>query len=63
MALIGIGLNRLSITPAAIGPVKAMICSLDSKSIAAEMERLLAAPPQSIRAALTLWAQENQVEI
>ena len=63
MALIGIGLNRLSITPAGIGAIKAMVCSLDSKSIAAEMEQLLAKPPQSIRAALTLWAHENNVEI
>ena len=63
MALIGIGLNRLSITPAGIGAIKAMVCSLDSKSIAAEMEQLLAKPPQSIRAALTLWADENNVEI
>jgi phosphotransferase system, enzyme I, PtsP len=63
MALIGIGLNRLSITPAGIGAIKAMVVSLDSKSIASEMERLLAKPPQSIRAALTKWAQENNVEI
>jgi phosphotransferase system, enzyme I, PtsP len=63
MALIGIGLNRLSITPAAVGALKAMVCSLDSKSIATEMERLLAKPPQSIRTALTQWAEENSVEI
>ena len=63
MALIGIGLNRLSITPAGIGAIKAMVCSLESKSIAAEMDRLLTKPPQSIRAALTQWARENQVEI
>jgi phosphotransferase system, enzyme I, PtsP len=63
MALIGIGLNRLSITPAGIGAIKAMVCSLDSKSIAAEMDRLLAKPPQSIRNALTEWAQNNNVEI
>ena len=63
MALIGIGLNRLSITPAGIGAIKAMVCSLESKSIAEEMDRLLTKPPQSIRAALTEWAQEHQVEI
>ena len=63
MALIGIGLNRLSITPAGIGAIKAMVCSLESKSIAEEMDRLLAKPPQSIRSALTEWAHEHQVEI
>ena len=63
MALIGIGLKRLSITPAGIGAIKAMVCSLESKSIAEEMDRLLAKPPQSIRSALTEWAQKNNVEI
>jgi phosphotransferase system, enzyme I, PtsP len=63
MALIGIGLKRLSITPAAIGAVKAMVRTLDSKSIAEEMDRLLAVPPESIRASLTQWAKENDVEI
>ncbi|MFK4985632.1 putative PEP-binding protein, partial [Klebsiella pneumoniae] len=29
MALIGLGIDRLSITPAAVGPIKAMIRSLD----------------------------------
>jgi phosphotransferase system, enzyme I, PtsP len=63
MALIGIGLKRLSITPAAIGAVKAMICSLDSKSIADQMNDLLAKPPYSIRETLAAWAQQNGVEI
>ena len=31
MALIGIGLTRFSITPAAVGPIKAMIRSLDAR--------------------------------
>ena len=31
MALIGIGIRRLSITPVAVGPVKAMIRSLDAR--------------------------------
>ena len=35
MALIGIGIRRLSITPVAVGPVKAMIRSLDAKACAA----------------------------
>ena len=35
MALIGIGIRRLSITPAAVGPIKAMIRSLDAGAAAA----------------------------
>ena len=34
MALIGIGVRRLSITPVAVGPIKAMIRSLDAGEIA-----------------------------
>jgi phosphotransferase system, enzyme I, PtsP len=62
MALIGIGLRRLSITPAAIGAAKAMIRSLESKSIAEKMDELLAKPPASLRAELVNWARENGVE-
>ncbi|RDE04649.1 phosphoenolpyruvate--protein phosphotransferase [Sphingomonas aracearum] len=63
MALIGLGVDRLSITPAAVGPIKAMVRSLDRRAIVAEMERLLADPPRDMRGALTAWAQEQGVEL
>jgi len=63
MALIGIGIERLSITPAAVAPVKAMVRSLNICAIKEIMASLLAHPPADIRAALTEWAQENKVEI
>jgi phosphotransferase system, enzyme I, PtsP len=63
MALIGIGIGKLSITPAAIGPVKAMIRSLDHGEITAQMRTLLTKPPVNIRAALTQWAQLHSTEI
>ncbi|SFP90938.1 phosphoenolpyruvate--protein phosphotransferase [Sphingomonas rubra] len=63
MALIGVGIDRLSITPAAVGPIKAMIRSLDHGAIVAEMERLLARPPRDMRGALTAWAGERGVEL
>ncbi len=63
MALIGIGLERLSITPAAIGAVKAMIQSLDSEAITEQMDTLLAHPPASLRHALQAWAADNDVEV
>ena len=62
MALIGIGLERLSITPAAVGAAKAMIRSLDSQAIAAQMEEWLAKPPADLRAAVTGWARDRGVE-
>jgi phosphotransferase system, enzyme I, PtsP len=63
MALIGLGIERLSITPAAIGPVKAMIRSLDIAPLRAEITRLLAHPKRSLRGELTIWAQQNGVEL
>ncbi|RZF65690.1 phosphoenolpyruvate--protein phosphotransferase [Sphingomonas populi] len=63
MALIGLGIDRLSITPAAVGPVKAMVRSLDRAALIAKMEGLLAAPPRDMRAVLTAWATEQGVEL
>ncbi len=42
MALIGIGMERLSITPVAIGPVKAMLRTLDAAALRARMAAWLA---------------------
>jgi len=63
MALIGIGLERFSITPVAVGPIKAMIRSLDRMEIREFMARMLADPPPDMRAALTAWAEERGVAI
>jgi len=63
MALIGLGIRRLSITPAAVGPVKAMIRSLDRGAAMAKLEELLAVPPADMRAALAAWAAEKGVQI
>ena len=61
MALIGIGVERFSITPVAVGPIKAMIRSLDRSALVPALEQILAEPPSDIRAALTRWADENHV--
>jgi phosphotransferase system enzyme I (PtsP) len=63
MALIGLGIERLSITPAAVGPIKAMTRSLDRAALAKYMTTLLANPPRDMRGALTAWATENGVEL
>ena len=63
MALIGIGAEHFSITPAAVGPVKAMIRSLDASEIRSRMEQLLAQPPKDMRRALTDWAKRHDVVI
>ena len=63
MALIGIGVRRLSITPVAVGPIKAMIRSLDRSALMPQIEAMLAEPPANMRAALTQWAENNGVSI
>jgi phosphotransferase system enzyme I (PtsP) len=63
MALIGIGIGRLSITPAAVGPVKAMIRSLDVGRLRTRVAALLAAPSRSLREPLIDWARENGVQL
>ncbi len=42
MALIGIGYRSLSMSPASIGPVKAMLLALDAGKVAAKLDTLLA---------------------
>ncbi|HEY0117057.1 MAG TPA: putative PEP-binding protein, partial [Allosphingosinicella sp.] len=63
MALIGIGVRRLSITPVAVGPVKAMIRSLDRGAVTALLDDLLAVPPPNMREALAGWAAERGVSL
>ncbi len=63
MALIGLGIDRLSITPAAIGPVKAMIRSLDAGALRAAMDGFLARPVRSLRGDLSAWAESNGVAV
>ena len=63
MALIGLGINRLSITPAAIGPIKAMVRSLDHDAVRAFVTKLIARPPRDMRAALSDWAASQGVDM
>jgi phosphotransferase system, enzyme I, PtsP len=63
MALIGIGAEKFSITPAGVGPVKAMIRSLDAAAVRARLAQLLAKPPRDVRKALTDWARRHSVTI
>ncbi|MFW2831207.1 phosphoenolpyruvate--protein phosphotransferase [Sphingomonas sp. ID0503] len=63
MTLIGLGIERLSITPAAVGPVKAMIRSLDVGALRAALPDMLARPPRDFRTALQNWAEGNGVAV
>ena len=61
MALIGIGIEQLSITPAAVGPIKAMVRSLDAERVRAKVEQLLDRPPANMRKTLSDWARRHKV--
>ena len=63
MALIGIGAENFSITPAGVGPVKAMVRSLDAAAVRSRLEQLLAKPPKDMRKALTDWAKRHDVVV
>ena len=63
MALLGLGIERLSITPAAVGPIKAMVRSLDLSVLRAAMTDWLAAPPTNMRTTLGEWASAQGVRI
>jgi phosphotransferase system, enzyme I, PtsP len=62
LALIGLGIRRLSITPAAVGPVKAMIRSINHSEITAKMDELLILPMGNLREALSSWALDRGIE-
>ncbi|WP_126172970.1 phosphoenolpyruvate--protein phosphotransferase [Altericroceibacterium xinjiangense] len=63
LALIGIGLRRFSITPAAVGPIKELVRKVDTAEIGAAMSAWLAAPPPDLRAALQQWAEDRDIEV
>ncbi len=65
LALVGIGYRSLSLTPSAVGPVKAMLLELDSRKTAAflapQIEKSFCAVP--IRAQLEKFAADNGLQI
>ena len=63
MALIGIGAQNFSITPAAVGPVKAMVRSLDAAAVRKRLDHLLSRPPRNLRKALSDWARRHGVAV
>jgi phosphotransferase system enzyme I (PtsP) len=63
LALIGIGIDSFSITPAAVGPVKAMVRSIDAAAVRARVETLLAKPPANMRKTLGDWAKRHGVAL
>ncbi|MHB9880263.1 phosphoenolpyruvate--protein phosphotransferase [Pacificimonas sp. ICDLI1SI03] len=62
MALLALGYRRLSITPAGIGPVKAMVRSLDLEALSKAMDGWLRTG-MPIRPKLRQWAERYSVKL
>jgi len=63
MALVGIGAENFSITPAAVGPIKAMVRSLDAAAVRGRLGQMLDRPPSDMRRALADWARRHSVTV
>jgi phosphotransferase system enzyme I (PtsP) len=63
MALIGVGLDSISMAPAAVGPVKSMILALDRGKFQSFLEPLLSSPKHSLRPEIERFAKENRVPV
>jgi len=63
MALAGLGVRKLSLSPAQIGPVKAMLRSLDAGALANYLERLLRRPDHSLRRHLLAYAHDHDIAL
>ena len=65
IALVGIGYRALSLTPSAVGPVKAVLLDLDSRKAAALLCPLIDKPngSVSIRAKLEEFAAQQGLQI
>ena len=63
LALLGIGYRRLSITPAAVGPIKELVRKVDLNELTQQMTRWLATPPGDMRAELQRWAAQHDIDL
>ena len=62
LALLGIGFRRLSITPAAVGPIKELVRKVDLAELGEAMNGWLLDPTTDLRAELNAWAKERGIE-
>jgi phosphotransferase system enzyme I (PtsP) len=63
MALLGLGFTSISMTPAAVGPVKAMLLTLDAGGLRQFLDERLTTGGESLRPDLLAWAEANGVAI
>ena len=63
MALIGLGFRSISMAPASVGPVKAMVLSLDAADLWSRLEEMLMSGTTSLRDDLKAYAAEKGVQV
>jgi len=63
MALLGLGITRLSMAPSAIGPVKTMLRSLDIAQLQAYMNDRIALAHANLRGDLLSYARDHGVTL
>ncbi len=62
LALLGIGFRRLSITPAAVGPIKELVRKIDLAELRMAVDGWLLEPQVDLRRSLAEWAQAREIE-
>ena len=63
MALLGLGLRSISMTPASIGPIKAMVQSVNIADLSLFLNESLATHSGSLRSDLETFAQDHNVSL
>jgi phosphotransferase system enzyme I (PtsP) len=63
MVLIALGFRTLSVTANAVGPVKAMIRSLDASALAGYLDEIGERPDHSLRRWLEAYARDHAVAL
>ena len=63
MALIGVGVRSLSVSASAIGPLKAMICSLTIAGLEEYIGGMLASTEPSLRHWLENYAKDHGIAV
>jgi phosphotransferase system enzyme I (PtsP) len=63
MALIGLGFRSLSMAPAAVGPVKAMLRALDVQALSTMIESLLNSGEKTLRPKLEAYAKAQGIPL
>jgi phosphotransferase system enzyme I (PtsP) len=62
MALVALGIDILSMAPASIGPVKAMVLSLDAGVLARYLATMTGSPVSSLRPRLREFARDHDID-